>query len=162
MNVVLLHYASPPVVGGVETVLARQAELLVRAGHQVQVLTGRGAAWDARIPVQVIAELDSRHPQVLGIKQELDRGIVPPEFDGLVELLYAELRRHLARADWLIAHNVASLHKNLALTAALRRFADLPGRTGIILWHHDFAWTGRRYDNELHPGFPWDLLRTSW
>lgn len=162
MNVVLLHYASPPVVGGVETVLARQAELLVRAGHHVQVLTGRGAAWDARIPVVVLPEADSRHPQVLSLKQELDRGIVPPEFAGLTDALYAELRRRLAQADWLIAHNVASLHKNLALTAALRRFADAPGRTGIILWHHDFAWTGRRYDSELHPGYPWDLLRTAW
>lgn len=162
MNVVLLHYASPPVVGGVETVLARQAELLARAGHHVEVLTGRGAAWDARIPVQVLPELDSRHLQVLSLKQELDRGVVPPEFAGMVDRLYAELSRHLARADWLIAHNVASLHKNLALTAALRRYTDAPGRSGMILWHHDFAWTGRRYENELHPGYPWDLLRTPW
>jgi glycosyltransferase involved in cell wall biosynthesis len=162
MNVVLLHYASPPVVGGVETVLARQAELLVRAGQQVSVLTGRGAAWDARIPVRVLPELDSRHPQVLSLKEDLDRGVVPPEFAGMVDVLYAELCGYLANTDWLVAHNVASLHKNLALTAALCRFADSPGRTGIILWHHDFAWTGRRYESELHPGYPWDLLRTAW
>ncbi len=162
MNVVLLHYASPPVVGGVETVLARQAELLVRAGHHVIVLTGRGAAWDARIHVQVLPELDSRHPQVLSLKQHLDRGVIPPEFGGMVDMLYAELCAILTNADWLIAHNVASLHKNLALTAALRRFVDTPGRTRTILWHHDFAWTGRRYENDLHPGYPWDLLRTAW
>ena len=36
MNITLIHYASPPVVGGVETVLARQAELFARAGHHVQ------------------------------------------------------------------------------------------------------------------------------
>jgi glycosyltransferase involved in cell wall biosynthesis len=162
MKVILLHYAAPPVVGGVETVLARQAELLVRAGHQVEILAGRGASWDPRIPVHVLPELDSRHPQVLSLKKDLDRGVIPAEFETLTARLTGELHRLLAHTDWLIAHNVASLHKNLALTVALRRFADAPGRTGVILWHHDFAWTGKRYEKELHPGYPWNLLRTAW
>ncbi len=162
MNITLLHYASPPVVGGVEMVLARQAELLARAGHRVEVLTGRGAPWDARIGVCVLPEFDSRHPLVLSLKQQLDRGIVPPEFESLVDRLYALLQEHLAGADWLIVHNVASLHKNLALTAALQRFSQASGDTRMILWHHDFAWTGKRYEAELHPGYPWDLLRMPW
>lgn len=162
MKVVLLHYASPPVVGGVETVLARQAELLARYGHTVRVLTGRGAAWDARIPVRVLPELDSRHPMVLDIKQKLDLGAVPAEFERLVDTIYAGMRPVLDDADCLIAHNVASLHKNLALTAALHRIAVQAKGLRIILWHHDFAWTGKRYKDELHPGYPWDLLRTPW
>jgi glycosyltransferase involved in cell wall biosynthesis len=32
----------------------------------------------------------------------------------------------------------------------------------LILWHHDLAWTAPRYQGELHPGHPWDLLRTDW
>jgi glycosyltransferase involved in cell wall biosynthesis len=32
----------------------------------------------------------------------------------------------------------------------------------MILWHHDLAWTAPRYLDELHPGFPWDLLSTAW
>jgi glycosyltransferase involved in cell wall biosynthesis len=31
-----------------------------------------------------------------------------------------------------------------------------------ILWHHDLAWTAARYQGELHPGWPWDLLRQAW
>lgn len=162
MKVALLHYASPPVVGGVETVLARQAELLTRYGHQVEVLTGRGAAWDPRIAVRVLPELDSRHPMVLDLKQQLDQGSVPPEFEGMVDRIYRDLRAALAGAACLIAHNVASLHKNLALTAALHRYAARAGGVRILLWHHDFAWTGRRYKDELHSGYPWDLLRTPW
>jgi glycosyltransferase involved in cell wall biosynthesis len=162
MNITLIHYASPPVVGGVETVLARQAELFARAGHHVQILTGRGAPWDARINVCVLPEFDSRHPLVLSLKQQLDGGIVPPDFDGVVDSLLTRLREHLSGQDCLIVHNAASLHKNLALTAALHRFSESANGMRIILWHHDFAWTGRRYESELHPGYPWDLLRTHW
>ncbi|HEY9088087.1 MAG TPA: hypothetical protein VIO36_07960, partial [Anaerolineaceae bacterium] len=92
MKIVLIHYSAPPVVGGVETVVMRQAQQFERAGHQVMILAGRGVAWDARIPVQVLPRMDSRHPQVLALKAELDRGEVPAGFDALVAQLEAELR----------------------------------------------------------------------
>jgi glycosyltransferase involved in cell wall biosynthesis len=59
-------------------------------------------------------------------------------------------------------HNAASLHKNLALTAALFNLSHAPQGPRWVLWHHDLAWTTPRYQLELHPGWPWDLLRTSW
>ena len=68
MNITLIHYAVPPIVGGVETVVARQAQLLARAGHTVQILAGRGETWDAAIPVNIIPGIDSRFPQVLSAK----------------------------------------------------------------------------------------------
>ena len=161
-KVVLLHYAAPPVVGGVELVLAHQAELFANAGHTVEVITGRGSSWDPRIEVKVIPEIDSRHAKVLKYKKELDKGIIPAEFSVFKEHVYQILRKVLAGADLLIAHNVASLHKNLALTAALRSFAEHPNGTQVVLWHHDFAWNSQRYQEELHPGYPWDLLKTDW
>ena len=45
MNVAMLHYSAPPVVGGVESVLAHQAQLFNEAGHKVRVIAGRGEAW---------------------------------------------------------------------------------------------------------------------
>ena len=166
MQIALLHYAAPPVVGGVEAVLARQAELLAGAGHAVTVLAGRGATWDARIPVRVIPGLDSLSPDILETKRSLDRGEVPPTFQPLVEALLQELRSALAGVDILIAHNVASLHKNLPLTAALYQLSQAPtceqASPRVILWHHDLAWTAPRYQAELHPGWPWNLLRSAW
>ncbi len=161
-KVVLLHYAAPPVVGGVEQVLAHQAELLVKAGHTVEVVAGRGSGWDPRIQVRVIPEIDSRFPKVIQMKKILDEGVVPPEFAEFQEEIVQTLRKVLAGVDVLIAHNVASLHKNLALTAALHQFAAEAGGTRVILWHHDFAWNSHRYRQEMHPGFPWDLLKTDW
>ncbi|MCI0355229.1 MAG: glycosyltransferase, partial [Acidobacteria bacterium] len=61
--------------------------------------------------------------------------------------------------DVVVAHNVCSLHKNLALTAALHILSQEPGAPGFILWHHDLAWGTPRYRAELHDGYPWDLLR---
>ena len=129
MRVALIHYATPPVVGGVESVLSRQAELFSHAGHQATIVTGRGAAWNERIPVTVIPRFDSRHPEILELKTCLDRGEVPADFEQVVAATQADLQETLAGVDVVIAHNVASLHKNLALTAALYRFSQTPGNS---------------------------------
>jgi glycosyltransferase involved in cell wall biosynthesis len=162
MQIALIHYASPPIVGGVETVLARQAQALVNAGHRVRVLTGRGETWDDAIPVLLIPLIDSRHPEVLENKNQLDQGCVPEGFRDLVDRIKTELYRALAGVEVLIAHNVAALHKNLALTAALYELSQEAGQPRQILWHHDLAWTTPRYRPELSEGWPWDLLRTAW
>lgn len=162
MHIALLHYAAPPIVGGVEAVIARQAKYLLKAGHQVTILTGRGKAWDERIPVHVCPLLDSRHPQILEVKRDLDRGHIPPEMDALVTTLQEWLESYLLQTDVLIAHNVATQHKNLPLTVALHRLITRGIPRRVILWHHDLAWTAERYQGELHPGWPWDLLRQAW
>ncbi len=162
MRIALLHYSSPPVVGGVESVLAQHARLMTAAGHRVAILAGRGGAFDERIPVRLLRRLDSRHPEVLRIKKSLDAGDCPPAFDGLRARIREDLVSGCTDFDLLIAHNVASLHKNLSLTAALHEAHRLPGFPRLVLWHHDLAWTTARYRGELHAGYPWDLLRSRW
>jgi glycosyltransferase involved in cell wall biosynthesis len=162
MDITLLHYAVPPVVGGVESVIGEHARLMAADGQQVTILAGRGALTDPRIPFIELPQVDSRHPEVLAVKAELDAGKVTGRFDRLAAFLEAELSRRLANTQVLIAHNVCSLNKNLALTAALKKIAGKPGAPRLILWHHDLAWTTPRYRGELHDGYPWDLLRTDW
>lgn len=162
MNIALLHYSVPPVVGGVESVLAQQARVLAAAGHAVRLVAARGDQTDPAIPLRRVPLADSRQPEVLRVKAELDAGRVPPAFADLQAQLEAALGAALAGVDALIAHNVCSLNKNLPLTAALRVLHGRPGFPRLILWHHDLAWTAPRYQPELHPGWPWDLLRTAW
>ena len=99
--------------------LARQALQLAKVGHQVRILAGRGETWDARIPVDILPRIDLRYPINLKIKGSLDKGVIPDQFNQLVDQIQNEIQRASAGMDWLIAHNVASLAKNLALTAAL-------------------------------------------
>jgi len=162
MKLALLHYSIPPVVGGVESVLAQHARLMADAGHDVRVIAGRGGQFDPRIAFISMPLADSHRAEVLDVKSELDAGRVPPVFAALVDMLRAELARALAGVDVLIAHNVCSLNKNLALTAALHDLHAQAGAPRMILWHHDLAWTTPRYRPELHEGWPWDLLRADW
>lgn len=161
-KVILLHYAAPPVVGGVESVLGHQARLLADDGYFVQIIAGRGAQVDDRIPFITLPLADSRHPDVLAVKAELDAGRVPEEFAQLTNRLTQALGNISLGVDFLIAHNVCSLAKNLALTAALKNLSEISGAPHLILWHHDLAWTTARYRSELYEAYPWDLLRTDW
>ena len=162
MRIALLHYSVPPVIGGVESVLAHHARLMVNAGHDVQVIAARGEEFAPDITFTWLPLADSRHAEVLSIKAELDAGRVPPAFADLTETLRTELARALAGTDVVIAHNVCSLNKNLALTAALHSLVTSGKSPRMVLWHHDLAWTTPRYQSELHDGWPWDLLRKDW
>ena len=116
----------------------------------------------AQIPLTTIPLADSRHVRVAKMKQELDRGEVTQEFEVLRAELAEQLQAAVSGVDILIIHNICSLNKNLALTAALYQLHIAGKLPRLILWHHDLAWTTPRYQFELHEGYPWDLLKTAW
>jgi glycosyltransferase involved in cell wall biosynthesis len=160
--VAILHYAAPPIVGGVESTIYHHARLLAQSGHAVHVIAGRGEPFHPQVTFHHIPEVDSRHREVLAVGQALAEGQVPPSFAPLRDRLIDRLRALLrGDTDVCIVHNAITLHKNLPLTAALRRLAD-ESVTHFIAWCHDFAWQDTLYTPDLHPGEPWDLLRTPW
>lgn len=162
MKITILHHSVPPIVGGVESVIAHHARLMSAAGHSVTLLAARGEDLDEALPLKRIPLVDSQHPRVLETKAELDRGEATSGFEALRGEIAKQLVTALSGVDILIAHNVCSLNKNLALTAALHQLHDSKKLPRLILWHHDLAWTTPRYQPELHDGYPWDLLRTDW
>ncbi|HEX9077838.1 MAG TPA: hypothetical protein VF932_18805, partial [Anaerolineae bacterium] len=163
-HITILHYAAPPTIGGVESTIASHARLFAEHGYTVRVIAGRGEDLRPDVPVHVIADAGSKSPRVLEVNLELARGVVSERFHNLVRELHAELVRLLGpdgAVPCLIAHNVLSLHKNLALTAALKRLAE-DRRVQIIAWCHDFACTDPQYAGEMHAGYPWELLCVPW
>lgn len=162
MKITLLHYSAPPIVGGVESVMAEHARLMTAAGHEVCILAGRGAIFDERIAFRCIPILDSRNPIVQQLKADLDSSHFPSAFPDLVHEIRRELETALAGTEILIAHNVCSLHLNLALTAALFEYSNSSSAPRLVQWHHDLAWTTPRYQKELHDGYPWNLLSKRW
>ena len=131
-------------------------------GHSVRLIAARGDSLNEHIPLVTMPLADSRHERILQVKEGLDRGEATEEFEVIRDKLAIELHKALTGADVLIAHNVCSLNKNLALTAALHQLHKSNKLPRLILWHHDLAWTTPRYLPELHEGYPWDLLRTDW
>lgn len=157
-RVALLHYASPPVVGGVESTIAHQAQGLADLGYPVRIISGSGSPFNPRIETLIHPLFGSRDPRILAAKQDLDRGELSDAFDLLVDELEQLLRQALADCAVCIVHNVHTMNKNLALTAALHRLKS----PRMIAWSHDLAWTNPQYHAELHAGYPWTLLSLAW
>jgi glycosyltransferase involved in cell wall biosynthesis len=158
----ILHYTAPPVVGGVEAVIQAHVQTFIQAGYPVTVIAGRGeeAALPSGAGFVRIPEMDSQHPQVARLSLQLEQGEVPPAFDDMVNQLIGGLTPTLSRFDNVIIHNVFTKHFNLPLTAALYYLLDAERLHGCIAWCHDFTWTSPRSRSKVHPGYPWDLLRT--
>ncbi|MBZ0287052.1 MAG: glycosyltransferase family 4 protein [Anaerolineae bacterium] len=160
-RIAILHYASPPGIGGVESMIEHQARGLKKLGYAIRIISGKGAPFDPEIDVHINPLFGSTHPDVLAVKAEIDAGKTSHVFEALVERQMAALREALADCDVCIAHNVLSLNKNLPLTAALARLMQTQP-VKLIAWNSDLAWTNPQYQPELHPGYPWELLRQRW
>jgi len=158
----ILHYTAPPVVGGVEAVLQAHAQAFIQAGYPVTVVAGWGerSALPADAGFVRIPEMDSRYQQVAQASEVLEQGRVPSEFDDLVNSLMGALTPLLERFDNVIVHNVFTKHFNLPLTAALHHLLEAGAIRRCIAWCHDFTWTSPSSRSKVHPGYPWDLLRT--
>ncbi len=161
-TVALIHYTAPPVIGGVEAVIDAHARLFLQAGFEVTVIAGRGAesALPAGARLIPIPEIDSLHPHVVSASAALEQGRVPADFGTLVKPMAQTLAPLLSRFDNVIIHNLLTKHFNLPLTAALYELLDAGVIQHCIAWCHDFTWMSPHSRSKVHPGYPWDLLRT--
>lgn len=161
-RVAILHYAGPPTVGGVEATIAAHARVLAGNGWRVRVVAGRAALAHPGVEVVTAPEFDSRGAEVEQVARELAAGTAGPRFAALAERAAGRLEQALADVQVAIVHNLLTLHKNLAFSAALHRLSAAGRAPRLLAWCHDFAWRDPLYTAELHPGAPWDLLRQPW
>lgn len=149
-------------MGGVEAVIHAQTRAFATAGYPVIVAAGRGdpAVFEGKGELLLIPEMDSQHPTVLAVSSSLEKGQIPPDFEQLVVGLTSRLAQVISKHDNLIAHNLFTKHFNLPLTAALHRLLDEGLLRNAIAWCHDFSWTSASSRLKLHPGYPWDLLKS--
>ena len=144
-----MHYTYPPVIGGVEIVIAEHARLFAEHGHEVTVLCDQGASRDPRIRVELL-----------------------PDAHDAAELARA-LEERLAQQDVVFLHNVTTMPFHSALTAALWRVAERLTAVRFIAWLHDIAACNPDYDvaawpllSRAHPRYEAvavsDLRRRQW
>lgn len=157
----MLHYTCPPVVGGVEAVMAAHARLFAARGYPVTMLAGRGSDNQFSSPgVQTSIEslFDSKNERLLQINRALDKGEVPPDFEVYAREVYLRLAELLEGFDFCIVHNAFTMHKNLPLSVALVKAAENL-KVSFIGWTHDLAWADPLYKNVLYDRYPWNLLK---
>jgi glycosyltransferase involved in cell wall biosynthesis len=162
MHVGIIHYAAPPVVGGVELTIFHHARILTALGHQVTVVAGQGASFLPQVDYYAEPLVGSRSDVISQASRSLSQGRIPANFETLVTQTQTALLNHLACCDVIIGHNLFTLHKNLILTSAVYRLTQAGKGPPWVAWHHDFAWLRPQYQPELHPGQPWELLRRPW
>jgi mannosylglucosylglycerate synthase len=164
-RIALLHYASSPNIGGVESTITHHATALAKLGYNVRIISGTPEAAsdnsNALIETYTNSLFGSTDPAILRVTAKLERGEVSESFHQLVGRLSKELAPILSDCDVWIVHNILTLNKNLPLTAAL---ASLQTQTGIQLigWCHDLAPMNQRLNTELFITYPWRLLSTQW
>jgi glycosyltransferase involved in cell wall biosynthesis len=162
LQTAILHYTAPPVVGGVESVILAHAQAMVAAQWPVTVIAGAGRddALPSGASLLLIPEMDSQNQRARTISSRLEQGEVPIIFQGSSDRLATALAPHLRRFDRVIVHNLFTKHFNLPLTAALFRLLDQGVIRGCVAWCHDLTWASPSSRSKVHPGYPWDLLRT--
>lgn len=113
MRIALVHYTAPPVIGGVERIIAGQARALAHAGYEVTIVCGNAEAVVPGVRTMIAAEL-SRTP-------------------------CAPLSTVLADHDTVIVHNLFTMPFNLPATRQLRQLAVEWNKVHWINWVHDIA-----------------------
>lgn len=155
LNISLLHYTCPPVVGGVEEIIRQQASLFSRNYHHVKVFAGLGGPANQNYEVEINPLLGSRNPEILHLQNHLSES--SEELNRFEDKIYSYLVEKTAHFDVLIAHNVLSMHYNLPLTRALHRLAN-SGEISVIAWNHDSPFFYENYPVYLDER-PWQILR---
>ena len=156
LNIALLHYSCPPVVGGVEEVVRQQGLLFKRYYQNVKIFAGDGAQFSPDFEVEINPLLGSRNKSILKAHKALLEGNDEP-LQQMAQKIYTYLKKALNGFDILIAHNVLTMRYNLPLSFALFRLAQedlLP----IISWNHDSPYFYNDYPPYLNQS-PWTILR---
>jgi glycosyltransferase involved in cell wall biosynthesis len=158
MKIALLHYTTWPEMGGVENVLRDQAVMLLKAGHEVKVLSGSGIDSGEGYEFILMPELAPDFELYKSVNEVLTRGQSDQSFSQYRTVLVEALRAVLTGVDVTFVHNVFTTHFNLALTRALH---DLAPEHKMVAWTHDLTATNSDFalPNPTQP--PWNLMRTS-
>src|SRR5574341_210917 len=105
MHIGIVHYAAPPVVGGVELTIFHHARVLTALGHQVTVVAGQGAMFLPQVDYRAEPLVGSRSEAILKASHTLSQGHKPANFETLVTQTQTALLNHLAGCDVIIGHN---------------------------------------------------------
>lgn len=121
MRIAIVHYAAPPIVGGVERVIEQQAKVLGDNGHEVVVVCGNEGA---QVPVAEMRILPG-----------LKANVTLDEAEG--DQLFKDLATALVGADVVLVHNMLTMPFNWTASSALARLSHELTEARFVNWVHD-------------------------
>lgn len=158
LNIAIVHNGLDQT--GVGQTIHHQARLLQRLGHNVLVIAGNdfpALFSNAGIDVVEIPALATRdNPGHKIVQEELYQGEISDHYHSLTDAILIALHSTCRKMDVLIVHNVFTLDKHLAATAALFEMMRQMPHLRVIGWHHDSTWLR----GPLRDEYPWNLLKT--
>lgn len=158
----VLHYTSPPDVGGCEIAAVELAVAAAqREGWSATLVTGTAAARTAdSYGVNTISmpEIGTRHPQSQEIYHDVRAARFPTRLPQLAQTIRSQLDALVAPGDILLSINAFSLPYNIALTAALADLAHERKDVQQATWCFDLAVCMNDYDWTRRNEHPWSLM----
>lgn len=156
-KIALMHYAYPPNIGGVETLLYEYAHELAYRKFSVTVIVGSGSEQNPLIHLHTEASFQSllQYNPSLYI-ESVENSHISDDFYDLAKGIYQKLEKLLADKDVIIIHNMITLYHNMPFIYAFKQYVQRYGSTKkCIVWVHDHTYIGfdkiRTKEFHLHP-----------
>jgi len=140
-KIALLHFAYPPNIGGVESLIHQHVQILSDLDYEVTIITGSGEETNPKIKIVVIPEFQSIVNFNPFLQEKiLDNGIIDHEFYDLADQISQKLEKCLENIDIIIVHNMITIVRNLPFVYAFRNYVKKYPNKKYIGWIHDHSY----------------------
>lgn len=158
-QIVIAHYALPPAVGGVESVIGPQAELFAEKGFLVTLLAGEGNIDGNNIQTSIVHDLSPNSTHIRNLQRILKSGSLPESYELRLSNLQKRIETEIGNIDTVIIHNMMTMPFNLTATEAFWNYMEQNRQKHFYVWVHDLAWLMGEHKNYLYNRRPWTLLK---
>ena len=140
-KIAIIHFAYPPNIGGVESMIKEHAEILTNLGYAITVVTGSGEEKDLKIKLVLIPELQSIFNFDPFLQEKiLNKGVIDNDFYKLAEIIERELEKALEKIDVVVVHNMITIVRNLPFIYAFKNFVKKHPGKKYFGWIHDHSY----------------------
>ena len=140
-KIAILHFAYPPNIGGVESMIQEHANMLTYLNYEVTLITGSGEESNPKIKLVVIPELQSVVSFNPFLQEKiLDKGIIDEYFYNLAKQIEQKLENALEKIDIVVVHNMITIVRNLPFVYAFKNYVKKYPKKKYFGWIHDHSY----------------------
>jgi len=140
-KIALLHFAYPPNIGGVESMIQEHAHMLTYLNYDITLITGSGEETNPKIKMVVIPELQSVVSFNPFLQEKiLDKGIIDADFYNLATQIEQKLEHALEKIDVVVVHNMITIVRNLPFVFAFKSYVKKHPTKKYFGWIHDHSY----------------------